>query len=71
MIKLYNNYIPHKKNCNFNKWFFEYEYQLKNLYCIMCEILEDRYNIENIKNISFINFCKFIYNFSSKYVMKY
>lgn len=74
MINLYKNYIPHIKNCTFNKWFYEYEYQLGNLYSIFIEILDERYDINNtshIKKISFMEFCTFIYNCSSKYILKY
>jgi len=74
MIKLYKNYIPHRKNCKFDKWFYEYEYQLTILYSICIEILDDRYkNVDEsyMEKISFLKFCKFIYNYSSKYILKY
>jgi len=71
MFKLYNNYIPHKKNCSFDRWYEEYENQLINIYSIMIEILLERYGEENIDDITFIKFCRFIYNSSSQYILKY
>jgi hypothetical protein len=69
---LYKNYIPHKKNSSFLRWYKEYELHLLNLYGILNETLDERYEKEdNDKDISFNNFCKFIYDTSSKYVMRY
>jgi hypothetical protein len=68
------NYIPHK-NCNtdFQKWKNEYYLDLKNMYEIFKEILNEHYQYDkNILNSedNFYKFCRMIFKSSSKYIFK-
>ena len=61
------NYIPHKRiKVNFQIWFNEYKVDLINLYSILIETLEERY--DNI-DINFNIFCNFIFNNSSGFIL--
>ena len=70
------NYIPHKVSISKNnrykhyrRWFEEYENHLNNMFNIILEIIESRYNITvNFNDEIKIEFLKLIYNSSSKYI---
>ena len=67
------SHIFHKKNCRFDDWYKEYKKDLINLFTIMLEILDERYEdiIDDYdNNENFTVFVKFIYIKSSKYFLK-
>lgn len=70
-----SNYIPHRQPVvlNFQKWYNTYEKQLHDIYSIFREIVTERYDDLDIDwNSYFIfnQFINFIYDSSSKYIVK-
>lgn len=66
------SHIFPKKNVGFDAWYNEYKKDLINLFKIMIEILDERYeNVDDYdNNETFTDFVKFIYKKSTKYVFK-
>ena len=69
---LIQTHIFPKRNADFSVWYNEYKKDLINLFKIMIEILDERYeNVEDYDNNElFTEFVHFIYKKSSKYVFK-
>jgi hypothetical protein len=68
----FRNYIPHKKPrySNYNTWKECYYNDLLQLYNILEDLINSRYdnNIKWNNENNFEEFCKFIYECSSKYI---
>jgi hypothetical protein len=68
------NYIPHKNpiNLNYNLWKQTYYIYLNDLFNILKNIINERYNNNIVwsDNNIFEKFCIFIFKHSSKYITK-
>ena len=64
------NYIPHKTptNTNLLRWCIAYDDYLINMYSIFIETFNETYDHDI--NFTYPEFCKFIYNSSSKFIIK-
>jgi len=69
-----SNYIPHKTPIypNYKKWCIEYDMELRCLFGLFMEsINNDNNNEYECDHILFNKFRNMIYNCSSKYILKY
>lgn len=69
-----NNYIKHSTptNVNYNKWVETYALDISRIFVRFLKYYNSRYNKEIKANVVTFNvFCRFLFESSSKYIMKY